>query len=297
MTIESYPFDDQASYEVQWQSMMRYFRGTGVVPTGAAMTTTTTNCGVSTTGNPLEVAVSAGEAYIRGFYFTNDADYPVAITSNSGGGGDRVDLITLRLDRPSNQITPFYIEGSTTPTQNVDIWDLPLARVTVTTSDVLTVADRRMMQVPYALIPACRRVHTGTPSIATGGWSNMSFSGAATYQTMPGMINASQAGRIYPNPYGTSQGYYQVTGKFTYSGGTPSLASGVRVLLNGSTTVGEMLLPSGTAAGVTVTCSGIAFCTTSSDYIEVQGRNDTGSAQSGSNLSLSCIYLGSYSVS
>lgn len=96
---------------------------------------------VSANGVDMNVTVATGIAFIKGYYYKNDA--PIQVTIDSEGvGNDRIDLIVLRLDINNRTLLTKVIKG--TPdvaapqvpalTQDIDgagIYEYALAEVTV----------------------------------------------------------------------------------------------------------------------------------------------------------------------
>ncbi len=100
-----------------------------------------------TAGNG-KVAVGAGFAIVRGFYFYNDsaASLPVAPDANY----NRVDRVVLRLNALTGPVAPVIKEGTAgsnpaAPSleRNSTVYELSLAKITVTPSGEIIVADER----------------------------------------------------------------------------------------------------------------------------------------------------------
>lgn len=90
-----------------------------------------------------QVKVRAGvAANVRGTRFTNGTETIVPITANASGN-PRIDLVVLRLNRATYEVTPVAIAGTpaaspaapspvrNAPGGNPDYWDIPLGEVTV----------------------------------------------------------------------------------------------------------------------------------------------------------------------
>lgn len=120
----SYTEADQADFN---KSMMR--------PQGVLMDSSYGPLSVSAIGS-MNVRVSAGEAFIQGFQYRNDANKDIPIDSNSSGS-TRIDTIVLRLDRSANTITAVAKKGTPgagapTLTQVAGgTWEFPLYNVTI----------------------------------------------------------------------------------------------------------------------------------------------------------------------
>lgn len=131
MAETSYPFGSSSiATEDQWSSMFRLTQVDGVYATDP----TGTNLRV-TGSNASTVQVAAGEAWVQGTYYANDAALNVSVPTNSGGGSARKDLVVLRRDPSSDTVAVAYKTGGTSfpsLTQTLNgTWEIPLAQVTV----------------------------------------------------------------------------------------------------------------------------------------------------------------------
>lgn len=94
--------------------------------------------------------VAAGEAFVQGFWYKNDAVKSLPISANAGATA-RVDLVVLRLDRTGNSLTAVVKEGvvgggAPTLTQVVGgPWEFPIASIS-TASNASTFTDLRVLQ-------------------------------------------------------------------------------------------------------------------------------------------------------
>ncbi|MFI6205903.1 tail fiber domain-containing protein [Streptomyces sp. NPDC051041] len=131
MAITSYPFDAQVVTETQYSQMFREFQDSGVVASFGS------SSGFQVTaGTGMNVNVSAGLAFLRGFMVQSTATEVLAIPSASTSV--RVDRVVLRLDPSLNSIVLAVKQGaagSTTPpalTQtDTGVFEIGLASVTV----------------------------------------------------------------------------------------------------------------------------------------------------------------------
>lgn len=120
----SYTEADQADFN------MRTMRPQGVIPESTLGTLI-----VSAIGS-MSVRVGAGEAFIQGFQYINDANVDLLIGANSSGS-TRVDYVILRLNRTANTLVLAVlagIAGAGAPalTQvSGGTWEFPLAQITV----------------------------------------------------------------------------------------------------------------------------------------------------------------------
>lgn len=126
--------------ELQWSRMARRWGIDGVHADDTGSTALkVTGSGAST------VDVAAGDAYVNGFYYSNDSNLSLAVSAN-GGGTARVDLVVLRCDQTANEVTAEYkIGGTVAPDleqDEADVWEIPLAQCTVAAgSSVVTAAN------------------------------------------------------------------------------------------------------------------------------------------------------------
>ncbi|MEV5472956.1 hypothetical protein AB0L66_11440 [Streptomyces sp. NPDC052207] len=131
MAESSFPFGSSSiPNEDAWSSMFRMVQLDGVL----ALSESGTDLKV-TGSNASTVAVAAGEAWVQGTYYKNDASLNVNVPTNSGGASARKDLIVLRRDPSADSTSIKYKTGGTsfpslTQTTN-STWEIPLAQVTV----------------------------------------------------------------------------------------------------------------------------------------------------------------------
>lgn len=136
MAITSYPFESANTTEDQYTLLFRNFADTGIVGSYAD-----TQFVVSTDSSGLDVQVSAGYAIVRGHAVANDGPVTVNIDPADATHA-RIDRIVLRLDPDQDSIRLHVIKGTPSATPavppivqtDVDIYDLPIARVTVPAS-------------------------------------------------------------------------------------------------------------------------------------------------------------------
>ncbi|MFF7254785.1 tail fiber domain-containing protein [Streptomyces microflavus] len=133
MAITSYPFDGQAVTETQFSQMFREFQDSGVVASFGGPGFTVTS------GTGMNLNVSSGLAFVRGFMVQSTATEVVTVPA--AGSSARVDRVVLRADPALNSIVLAVKQGtagSTTPpalTQtDTGIFELALAHVTVNAS-------------------------------------------------------------------------------------------------------------------------------------------------------------------
>lgn len=128
---ERYRFFDNVSYtEADQAEVQNRFRAEGV------LWSIGNKLAIGAPGS-MFVSVATGEAFVEGFWYSNDAAFNLPIGNNTSGS-TRIDRIVLRLNRTANTLTAFVIVGTPgagTPalTQIVGgTWDFPLATITVT---------------------------------------------------------------------------------------------------------------------------------------------------------------------
>jgi hypothetical protein len=145
MTQASFPFEGIDTTETQFSKWARHFNnGVNDEPTGDALEVSA--------GTGLAVEVEAGEAMVRGHYYTSDAVESLALAT-ADPTDDRIDVIVLRLDPTANSIvlavktgTPAGAPVAPTLVQSDDgIFEQPLANVLVpaTAGVPSTITDRR----------------------------------------------------------------------------------------------------------------------------------------------------------
>lgn len=96
MTQASFPFEGIDTTETQFSKWARHFNsGVDDVPTGTALEVSA--------GTGLAVDVEAGEAMVRGHYYTSDATESLSLAT-ADATNDRIDTVVLRLDPTANSI-------------------------------------------------------------------------------------------------------------------------------------------------------------------------------------------------
>jgi hypothetical protein len=122
-------FDGQSLSEAQFSDMTAALISDGVMK-GVLNT-----LAVSAPGG-MNVAVNTGQAWVQGFWYSNDASVTLSIAANSSGS-TRFDWVVLKLDRAANSITLAIHQGTAgagTPALTRvagGTWELALALVTV----------------------------------------------------------------------------------------------------------------------------------------------------------------------
>ena len=145
MTQASFPFEGIDTTETQFSKWARHFNsGVDDVPTGDDLSVSA--------GTGLAVEVEAGEAMVRGHYYTSDATESLSLTT-ADATDDRIDTVVLRLDPVANTIvlavragTPDAAPVAPTLVQtDAGVFEQALADVLVpATSGVpTTITDRR----------------------------------------------------------------------------------------------------------------------------------------------------------
>jgi hypothetical protein len=145
MTQASFPFEGIDTTETQFSKWARHFNsGVDDVPTGTALEVSA--------GTGLAVDVEAGEAMVRGHYYTSDATESLSLAT-ADPTNDRIDTVVLRLDPTANSIvlavktgTPAGSPSAPTLVQtDAGIFEQPLADVLVAATAGVpgTITDRR----------------------------------------------------------------------------------------------------------------------------------------------------------
>lgn len=145
MTQASFPFEGIDTTETQFSKWARHFNsGVDDVPTGTALEVSA--------GTGLAVNVAAGEAMVRGHYYTSDATVALALAT-ADPTNPRIDTVVLRLDPTANSIVLAVKTGTPAGSPvapslvqtDAGIFEQPLADALVpATSGVpTTITDRR----------------------------------------------------------------------------------------------------------------------------------------------------------
>jgi hypothetical protein len=133
MTQRGYPFDagEGLAYELDWSLMAKKWRSDGVIQ-GIG-----TELAVFADSTGMQVKIPAGDAWVRGHYYHNDAQVTQAIAA-ANATNPRIDRIVLRIDYTANTIRIAALTGvaagspvAPAVTQNDAIYEYSLATVLV----------------------------------------------------------------------------------------------------------------------------------------------------------------------
>lgn len=154
---------------------------------------------LAVTGGSSPVSVAAGAAACAGYYYKNDSAVSVAIPTPAGA--TRIDRIVLRVSHGTTRTVRIVrlagTEGSGAAPALVQTagttWDIPLARVSITTGGAITITDDRVL-AQFATNHVKRDGDTMTGGLtaptltATGAVSGATaaISGAATVGSLNG---------------------------------------------------------------------------------------------------------------
>lgn len=275
-TYDYFPFDSGLganSTESRWREMMRKFKGTGIVVEGSRMDASADNCAVSA-GSGMQVIIVPGKAWVRGHFFSHTGtDATLAINSNTSGS-TRTDLVVIRADFVNNTIQYQVLQGTTTPVQNANTWDLPLCNVAVpnnaSSASSFTFTDRRVFAAQNATVPSIKRFNSGL-SIPNNAYTSLNLSGGFNWQTFDPMYPGTDPTKIII----TQDGYYNVYGRAQFAGHTTAASRGIRILGNGSDvwSINQIFVSTSAAD---MSCSGIARLF-AGDYLQLQGFHNVGS--------------------
>lgn len=146
MVERYYPFDagtGNAVRELEWNTMAKYWVADGTAPTIVGSASNLAYLAPSGSNS----VIGAGEAFVRGFKYINDASVSLTHDALATGGVKRSDLICLILDRAANTISLGIVKGTDevngadptlTQSDTTGVWQMPLWRVPITASGGLT---------------------------------------------------------------------------------------------------------------------------------------------------------------
>lgn len=172
MTEHYYFFDDQALYQAEWSKTIGKNLLDGVL------------CGVYNDlfcygdASGMQVKVSTGAMHIKGHYYFSDAAQTLPIsTAPSVAGQSRYDLIVGEVDWSNKNMSVKIVQGvaSAAPvmpalTQSATVWQVPLARITISNGDTnvasSSVLDLRGWALGAFTIPLI--IGSGIATIETG---------------------------------------------------------------------------------------------------------------------------------
>jgi Skp family chaperone for outer membrane proteins len=86
-------------------------------------------------GSGLSVIVSSGNAFINGYWYTNDEDLTLTIPTNNSGSS-RTDSVRLRFDDTKRTITAQVFSGDVDNVRNDIYYDLKIAEIIVKSGDI-----------------------------------------------------------------------------------------------------------------------------------------------------------------
>lgn len=280
-TYDYFPFDSGLganSTESRWREMMSAMKGTGVVVEGSVMDISIDNMAVSE-GSGLNVEIVPGKAWIKGHLFSHTGTNAILPINSNTSGSTRTDLVVLRCDFVNNTMGYQVLQGTTIPVQNANVWDLPLANVTVPDGATsVTVTDRRIFACDASLVPSIRVYRNATVNISSGAYATQSLD-SGSYWITDYKMYPTDPSRVYI----PQDGFYFFQGMITIGGSASDTAAdrrGIRLILNGSSaqTIASWLIPSRTQA-LELTTSGIWRCS-AGDYVQLQAYQTTSPAVS-----------------
>lgn len=114
-------------------------------------------------GTGMNVIVKSGWAFINGYWYYNDADLVIAISSNSGSAS-RVDSVRLRWTNANRTIAAMAFAGDINNVRTNAIYDIKLAEVTVpvgaTELSAANITDTRTNEAVCGLVKGLLEVET-----------------------------------------------------------------------------------------------------------------------------------------
>jgi hypothetical protein len=218
VAISYYPFENADTTETQYSALMREFQESGVCDSanGAGLKVSA--------GTGLSVNIQAGSGILRGFQLVSDATATASV--NGPASSTRIDLVVAQLNPTANTIT-FVVNPGTpgsgvapAPAQSLtDIFEIPLATVSVAPSGTLTVTDARsfvgMRVRPHsnATRPAPNAVRLGQLSFNTDTLAYEYSNGSAWVALAPTLVGQA-------TKWGPGSGYSLIV-----SSTTPAVAA------------------------------------------------------------------------
>jgi hypothetical protein len=194
MAISYYPFENADTTETQYSALMRELQESGVCDSAGG-----TGLRVSV-GTGSTVNILPGSAILRGFQVISDATENRTVTGPAAS--TRIDLVVARLDPTANTINFFVVAGTPgsgsapAPASSLtDIFEIPLATVTVATSGTLAVADvrpfvgTRVRVHSNATRPAPNAVRLGQLAFNTDTLAYEYSNGAGWFALLPTLVN------------------------------------------------------------------------------------------------------------
>lgn len=109
------------------------------------------NMTLGVTGGPGSVQIGTGFAIVKGFYYYNDSAKSLTVTPDAQYS--RIDRVVLRANLLTGPISAILKQGTpgSSPQppalqRDSSVWEISLARITVTPAGAITVADERFDQ-------------------------------------------------------------------------------------------------------------------------------------------------------
>jgi hypothetical protein len=298
-TYDYFPFDSGLganSMESRWRTMFQKFKTDGIMVTGTSMDISANNCAVSA-GSGMTVTIVSGIAFIKGHIFSHTGtDATLAIGSNTSGS-TRTDLVVLRCDFVNNTMGYLVLQGTITPVQNANQWDIPLCNIAVpnnaSSASSFTFTDRRKFAIGGSgLVPTIRRSGASftlahNASVYTAVNLSSSVDWVTDYRMYPGTDNT----KIYI----TQDGFYELYSTATFGGVTGTIVGNprriMRARINGAinSAIQQIYAPN---TGVAMSGSSVERLL-EGDYIQLEVLQDCGSGTTltVSNAQLSLHYL------
>jgi len=300
-TYDYYPFDSGLganSTESRWREMMRKMKTTGIVVEGTRMDVSADNCAVSA-GSGMQVTIVPGKAWIRGHFFSHTGTNETLAIGSNTSGSTRTDLVVIRCDFVNNTMGYVVLQGTITPVQNANTWDLPLATVAVpnnaSSASSFTFTDKRVFAAQNSLVPSVRRYSTASQAVPFNAYTSLSLSTGYFWQTHDVMYPGTDPTKIII----PQDGFYFFSCRVTMPGEAAFNSAhrrGCRIFLNNTDTIAILLIVEG-AIPYELNCSGLWRCV-AGDFVQVQAYQETGTSTSinASYCELGAHYIGPISI-
>lgn len=248
MTQRGFPFDagEGLAYELDWSLMARQWLTDGIIR-GVG-----TELAVFADSTGMQVKIPAGDAWIRGHYYRNDAQVTQAISA-ANATNPRIDRVVLRIDYAANTIRIAVLTGvaagspvAPAVTQNDAIYEYSIATVAVGAA-VGTIAAGNVTDTRgYVSGMQSTENNPTFGGHILGDFSNVLHASRLTFQS--NVLNGNTNVGIVPN------GSSPIGRIYLYGSNTPDSSAYTSVHINGgsgiidvnrtgsSATIGQLLL-------------------------------------------------------
>lgn len=258
MTQRGFPFDagEGLAYELDWSLMARLWARSGVVRGQL------NELAVFADSSGMQVKIPSGHAWVRGHYYTNDAEVTQTITTPHATLA-RIDRIVLRIDYSANTIRLALLTGTAAAspavpalTQTDSLYEYSLAQVNVAAGAGNIAAGNVVIDSTYVSNlqnPEASLTLSGTNPIIT---AQRTGSVTSNHQLVAGAQGISNQYGLYNAVALRYEWYTTSAGVLTAPNGLAAAGAGLSVISGGASITGTTSIIGATSITGTLAVSG-----------------------------------------